>query len=160
MKNEKLLEEMEAKCQIESAELERCRVTRKELDVQVSTIKTKNGAMEEEVGWCRERLTSTERAMEGMERALSEKSREGSGLNTALAAITKVVDKSNDEEGSEENKDKTHQPLLMEMKYNKSFRNAVFLRQTYAAVGGVAASMLLQGLLPGVANVIRMIFLR
>jgi len=160
LKNEKLLEEMEAKCKIESAELERCRVTRKELDVQVSTIKTKNVAMEEEVGWCRERLTSTERAMEGMERALSEKSREGSGLNTALAAITKVVDKSNDEDGSEENKDKSHQPLLMEMKYNKSFRNAVFLRQTYAAVGGVAASMLLQGLLPGVANVIRMIFLR
>jgi hypothetical protein len=48
----------------------------------------------------------------------------------------------------------------MEMKYNKSFRNAVFLRQAYSAVAGVAASVLLQGLLPGVANVIRMIFFK
>ena len=162
MKNEKLLEEMEAKLKMESAELERCRVTRKELDVQVSTIMTKNEQMEEEVGWCRERLTSTERAMEGMERALSQKSRSsvGGALNTTLAAITKIVDKSDDEVGGEENKEKNHKPLVMEMKYNKSFRNAVFVRQTYAAVAGVAASMLLQGLLPGVANVFRMIFLK
>ncbi|KAL7491873.1 hypothetical protein ACHAWT_001164, partial [Skeletonema menzelii] len=161
VKNEKLLEEMEAKWKMESAELERCRVTRKELDAQVSTIKTKNEQMEEEVGWCRERLTSTERAMEGMERALSKKSRSvGGALNTTLAAITKIVEKSDDKVGGDENKEKNHKPLLMEMKYNKSFRNAVFLRQTYAGVAGVAASMLLQGLLPGVANVFRMIFLK
>ena len=100
--------------------------------------------------------------MEGMERALSTKSRRGVGgaLNTTLAAITKFVDKSDDEDVGEENKEKNHKPLVMEMKYNKSFRNAVFVRQTYAAVAGVAASMLLQGLLPGVANVFRMIFLK
>jgi hypothetical protein len=160
LKNEKLLEEMEAKWKIEAAELERCRVTRKELDVQVSTLKTKNVEMEEEVGWCRERLSSTERAMEGMERALSKSRSEGGGANTSFAAIAKAAEKeSKDEDGGDENKEKNSKPLLMEMKYNKSFRNAVFLRQAYSAVAGVAASMLLQGLLPGVANVFRMIFL-
>jgi len=163
LKNEKLLEEMEAKWKIEAAELERCRVTRKELDVQVSTVKTKNEEMEEEVGWCRERLSSAERAMEGMERALSKKSRgEGGGVNTSFAALAKAAEKESKGEdgGDEKNKEKNHKPLLMEMKYNKSFRNAVFLRQTYSAVAGVAASLLLQGLLPGVANVFRMIFLK
>ena len=154
LRNEKLLEEMEAKWKIEAAELERCRVTRKELDGQVSIIKTKNEEMEEEVGWCRERLSSTERAMEGMERALSKKS---GVMNTSFTA---AVAKIGGEDGGDESKEKKQKPLLMEMKYNKSFRNAVFLRQTYSAVAGVAASVLLQGLLPGVANVIRMIFLK
>jgi len=159
MKNEKLLEEMEAKWKVESAELERCRVTRKELDAQVTTIKDSNEKMVEEVGWCREKLTSTERAMEGMERALSKKSEGNSGFDNTLAAISKVVavvEKPDDKESKEKN----NKPLFMEMKYNKSFRNAVFLRQAYAGAAGVALSMFLQGLLPGVANVFRMIFLK
>lgn len=155
-KNEKLLEEMEAKWKVESAELEHCRVTRKELDAQVTAIKESNEKMVEEVGWCREKLTSTERAMEGMERALSKKSEGNSGLENAFAVISSKVEKPDDKESKEKN----NKPLLMEMKYNKSFRNAVFLRQAYAGAAGVALSMLLQGVLPGVANVFRMIFLR
>lgn len=160
MKNEKLLEEMEAKWKVESAELESCRVTRKELDAQVTTIKDSNEKMVEEVGWCREKLTSTERAMEGLERALSKKSEGNSGLDNTLAAISKVVAVGEKPDDKESSKETNNKPLLMEMKYNKSFRNAVFLRQAYAGAAGVALSILLQGLLPGVANVLRMIFLK
>lgn len=50
-------------------------------------------------------------------------------------------------------------PVKMEMKYNKAFRNAVILRQTYSAVAGMAASFLLQGLVPGLGKVFGMLFL-
>lgn len=166
-KNEKALEDMEHKWKIESAELEKCRVIRKELDGQVTTIKLKNVEMDEEVTWCRERLASTESAMEGMERVLS-KSRNEKNKNggVSFAEIVKAVElekkEGNDDDDDDENKEKNSrkQPVLMEMKYNKSFRNAVFLRQAYSAVAGVAASVLLQGILPGVANVIRMVFFK
>ncbi|KAL7469359.1 hypothetical protein ACHAXS_009621 [Conticribra weissflogii] len=50
-------------------------------------------------------------------------------------------------------------PVKMEMKYNKAFRNAVILRQTYSAFAGMAASFLLQGLVPGLAKVLGMLLL-
>ena len=164
-KNEKLLEDMEHKWKIESAELEKCRVSRKELDGQVTSLKLKNVEMEEEVTWCRERLASTESAMEGMERVLSKSRNENKKGGVSFSEIVKAVElekKEGDDDDDDENKEKNSkkQPVLMEMKYNKSFRNAVFLRQAYSAVAGVAASVLLQGLLPGVANVIRMIFFK
>ena len=49
-----------------------------------------------------------------------------------------------------------HKPVLMEMKYNKSFRNAVILRQIYSAVGGMAISVLF----PGVGKLLSFLFLR
>ena len=163
-KNEKLLDDMETKWKIESAELEKCRVSRKELDGQVTTIKLKNVEMEEEVSWCRERLASTESAMEGMERVLSKSRNEKNKNGVSFAEIVKAVElekkEGNDDDDENKEKNSKKQPVLMEMKYNKSFRNAVFLRQAYSAVAGVAASVLLQGLLPGVVNVIRMIFFK
>ena len=39
-------------------------------------------------------------------------------------------------------------PVRLEMKYNKSFRNAMLLRQTYSAIAGIAASALVQALVP------------
>ena len=43
-----------------------------------------------------------------------------------------------------------HRPVQMEMKYNRSFRNAVILRQVYSAAGG----MLLSALFPGVGKIV------
>ena len=51
---------------------------------------------------------------------------------------------------------KNNKPVQMEMKYNKSFRNAVFLRQVYSAVGGMVVS----ALFPGISKVFRLLFLR
>lgn len=162
VENERLLVDMETKWKIESGELERCRVTRKELDVQLSSVTVKNVDMEEEVGWCRERLVSTERALEGMERVLSKNDRSGGGGFSEIAKAAAAEMEQGEGGGAFGNDEtnKNHKPVLMEMKYNKSFRNAVLLRQTYSVVAGMAASVLLQGLLPGLVNVIRMIFIR
>ena len=175
----KTLEDTEGKWLLDQRELEHCRVTRKELDMDLSSVKARNEEIEEEVTWCRDRLTSTERAMEGMERALK-KSRDESEKNVknvivpSFADIAKEIDstdnnkglvatnggksKSGDDVNSKDNKgsggSSKHKPVQMEMKYNKSFRNAVILRQIYSAVGGVIAS----ALFPGIAKLIGLLF--
>ena len=175
----KTLEDTEGKWLLDQRELEHCRVTRKELDMDLSSVKARNEEIEEEVTWCRDRLTSTERAMEGMERALK-KSRDESDKNVknvivpSFADIAKEIDstdnnkglvatkggnkKSGDDVNSKDNKgsggSSKHKPVQMEMKYNKSFRNAVILRQIYSAVGGMIAS----ALFPGIVKLIGLLF--
>ena len=143
-------------------ELERCRATQKELDADLSAAKEHNAKIEEEVGWCRERLDVAERAMAGMERALlktqweQQQGHDGSGKGAVVSVpsfsdLTKELEKHGDleladEESTEVGKKKKkkkrgkHKPVKMEMKYNKSFRNAVLLRQLYSALAGMAVS--------------------
>mmetsp|Transcript_12422 Transcript_12422/g.26990 ORF Transcript_12422/g.26990 Transcript_12422/m.26990 type:complete len:669 (+) Transcript_12422:293-2299(+) len=184
----KTLGETEGKWLLDQRELERCRVTRKELDTDLTSIKSHNAEIEEEVGWCRERMQSTARAMEGMERALqkSRLSNNGdmsSGPNVVVpsfADIAKEIDevdkvdgdkmglvaaksKGGDNGADNNNGDKKmgskgskNKPVLMEMKYNKSFRNAVFLRQAYSVVAGMVVS----SMFPSIAKIIGFLFLR
>ena len=183
----KSLEETEGKWLVDQRELERCRVTRKELDLELTTTTGRNEEIEEEVSWCRERLSTTERAMEGMERALK-KSRESAaaavaagggeaGANVKVPSFADIAKEIQDEDGKKglvalDNKKKgkkdssedrdgkkggsKHKPVQMEMKYNKSFRNAVILRQVYSAVGGMVVS----ALFPGIAKIFGLLFLR
>lgn len=145
----KTLEETEGKWLVDQRELERCRVTRKELDMELTTIKGRNDEVEEEVSWCRERLSSTERAMDGMERALKKSAKEigsTSSDNKGLVPVGMSGDGDTTSDGKDDKKKKgKHKPVQMEMKYNKSFRNAVILRQIYSAVGGIFASALFPG---------------
>jgi len=155
-KASKTLEESEKRWVFEQKELERCRVTRKELDEELTTISTKNDEMVEEVEWCRERLAGAERAMEGMEQALkkSRKSGEEKKKVPSFAEITKEMEKEKglvataqgndkvEDEEAEKKKGGKHKPVQMEMKYNKSFRNAVIMRQVYSAVAGMVVSAL------------------
>lgn len=185
----KTLEETNGKWQLDQRELEGCHVARKELDTELSSIKSHNVEIEEEVGWCRERMQSTERTMEGMERALQKSRISNNGdLNSGTGSknvvvpsfadiakeikevekdgngdTTGLVAKSTDDKSGENKKgDKKmskgskHKPVLMEMKYNKSFRNAVFLRQAYSAVAGMVVS----SMFPSAAKVIGLLFLR
>lgn len=147
----KTLEETEGKWLLDQRELEVCRVQRKELDMDLTSVKSRNGETEEEVTWCRERLASTERALEGMERALKKSALDTSGTETksGLKAIGYP-----DGDVNNKSKRKKHKPVQMEMKYNKSFRNAVILRQVYSVVGGVLASIVGSALFPGIAKVI------
>lgn len=158
-KTTKELEAMQVKWHMDQSELEKCRVQRKELDGDLAKLTTKHESISEEVGWCRERLESTERAMEGMERALKAKSEVAvGGQAPTLKEITKSIDAEAD--AAEKKKEgKSNKPVQMEMKYNKSFRNAVLLRQLYSAVGGVLASVVAQGLLPGIGRIFSMLFL-
>jgi hypothetical protein len=159
-KTTKELEAMQVKWLMDQGELEKCRVQRKELDGDLSKLTAQHESVTEEVVWCRERLESTERAMEGMERALKAKNEvvvQG-GQAPTLKEITKSIDAEAD--AAEKKKDGKHnKPVQMEMKYNKSFRNAVILRQLYSAVGGMVASVLAQGLLPGIGRILGMMFL-
>lgn len=155
-KASKTLEESEKRWVSEQKELERCRVTRKELDEELTTVSTKNDEMVEEVEWCRERLAGAERAMEGMEQALkkSRKSGEEKKKVPSFAEITKEMEKEKglvataqgndkvEDEEAEKKKGGKHKPVQMEMKYNKSFRNAVIMRQVYSAVAGMVVSAL------------------
>lgn len=150
------LEETEGRWLLDRRDLDHCRVTRKELDRELSDVKSRNVAVEEEVGWCRERLQGTERALEAMERALKSKESGGqsiggdSGNDKGLVATT--ISEEDDSNKAEKKKQKgiKHKPVQMEMKYNKSFRNAVILRQVYSA----AVGMFVSALFPGIGRVI------
>ena len=143
----KTLEETEGKWLLDKRDLDRCRVTRKELDNDLSAIKARNDEVEEEVNWCRDRLKSTERALEAMQDAVV------GGGKLAIAS----GDGDDDGEGERRGKAK---PVRMEMKYNKSFRNAVILRQLYSGLGGMVVSVVANALFPGLAKVITTLFLK
>ena len=172
------LAETEGRLLLDQRELERCRVSRKELHDELTVAKDQNEEVDEEVTWCRERLGQTERAMDGMERALK-KSREaqaaatkagasssdGSGDGIVVPSFADIARELEGEDSGAANgrgvvqvakKDKggrggsKHRPVQMEMKYNRSFRNAVILRQVYSAAGG----MLLSALFPGVGKIV------
>ena len=161
-KTSKELEAMQVKWMMDQGELEKCRVQRKELDDELAKLNSKHESVSEEVGWCRERLESTERAMEGMERALKTKNEMPQGAPApTMKEIAKSIDAEADaaERKKEQDGKGKQKPVQMEMKYNKNFRNAVLLRQLYSAVGGLAASVLFQGFLPGLGRVISFLFL-
>ena len=157
-KTTKELEAMQVKWMMDQSELEKCRVQRKELDGDLAKLTTQHESISEEVGWCRERLESTERAMEGMERALKAKNEADGGLAPTFKEITKSIDAESDAAEKQDGKGK-NKPVQMEMKYNKSFRNAVLLRQLYSGVAGMVASVVAQGLFPGLVKVFSMLFL-
>lgn len=179
----KLLDDTNAKWRLDQRELEGCQIARKELAAEMSSIGAHTGEIEEEVVWCRERMESTERAMEGMERALKKSRINSSGddltgvqalVVPSFADIAKEIDDGDKmvakmaAEGNGDKEDKKGdgkkklskaskvKPVLMEMKYNKSFRNAVFLRQAYSAVAG----MVISSMFPSVSKVIGFLFLR
>ena len=172
----KKLSETEGRLLLDQRELDRCRVNRKELQDELTVAKDQNEEVDEEVTWCRERLGQTERAMDGMERALK-KSREAQAAATKAGAssegradggviVPSFADIAREIDGEDsgakgkgvvavDKKDKgrsgsKHRPVQMEMKYNRSFRNAVILRQVYSAAGG----MLLSALFPGVGKIV------
>ena len=157
------LEETEGRWLLDRRDLDNCRVTRKELDRDLSDVKARNVEVEEEVGWCRERLQGTERALEAMERALKSKDSSsklevggGKSIGGSDSSIdTKGLVASGGEDQSnkgdkKKQKGSKHKPVQMEMKYNKSFRNAVILRQVYSA----AVGMFVSALFPGIGRVI------
>ncbi len=162
------LEEMEGRWLLDRRDLDNCRVTRKELDRDLSDVKSRNVEVEEEVGWCRERLQGTERALETMERALKSKESSvgrskvlelsggqstgssSSGNDKGLVVTTTSGEDFPNKADKKKQKGSKHKPVQMEMKYNKSFRNAVILRQAYSA----AVGMFVSALFPGIGRVI------
>jgi hypothetical protein len=191
LEHERLLrehEETERKWLMNARDLEHCQATRKELDAELSDVKSRNAEVGEEVAWCRERLQNSEMAMLGMERAMK-KSRDdmmammmsGSGEGgggaggrvgklPSLADIAREIEVGvgskglaaiGDDKGREggDKREGNHRPVFTEMKYNRSFRNAVILRQAYSAVAGMLVSIVGGALFPSIAKVFGLLFM-
>jgi hypothetical protein len=149
----KQMEDVDMKWLIDKVEIERCRSSQIEFGELLKMEHTKNEDGNEELVWCRSRLQSQEREMNELEYVSSGGSssstwKGGSGdVNTIRKSISLGIDISNTGGDSIDSTLKKtlgsrhqHRPVYLEMKYNKSMRNAMLLRQTYSAVAGVAVS--------------------
>ncbi|KAL3765348.1 hypothetical protein ACHAWU_002266 [Discostella pseudostelligera] len=147
----KQLDDVDMKWLIDKVEIERCRSSQVEFGELLRMEHTKNEDGNEELVWCRSRLQSQEREMNELEHVSSGSSstwRGGSGdVNTIRKSTSLGIEISDTGGDSIESTLKTtrgsrhqHRPVYLEMKYNKSMRNAMLLRQTYSAVAGMAVS--------------------
>jgi len=91
----------------------------------------KNVGISEELVWCQTRIQSQERKLEHV--SFEGQSERGAINNSFI------------EDGLAP---KAQTTVYLEVKYNKSIRKSIFLRQTYSAIAGVAVGALLQGLAP------------
>jgi len=64
-------DEQKGKWLLDRCDLDRCRVTRNDLDAELLLIKSWNDEAGDEVIWCRKRLKNSEMAVLGMERAMN-----------------------------------------------------------------------------------------
>lgn len=115
----------------EEAEIVQCFASHLEFKEEFKREKLKNVGISEELVWCQTRLKSQERESEHV--SFEGQSERG------------VIDNSFIEGGLAP---KAQTTVYLEVKYNKSIRKSVFLRQTYSAIAGVAGGALLQGLVP------------
>lgn len=163
-------DEQKGKWLLDRRDLDRCMATRKDLDTEFLIIKTRYVEVGEEVTWCRERLQNSELAVLGMERAMK-KSRDDALVAAATGArmgnlpTLRDIGREIEVQGGDKGVNgmttdkKERRPVFTEMKYNRSFRHAVILRQVYSGVAGIAVSLLGSALFPGIINVIRMLFI-
>jgi len=164
-------DEQKGKWLLDRRDLDRCMATRKDLDTELLVVKTRNVEVGEEVTWCRERLQNSELAVLGMERAMK-KSRDDALIAAATGArmgnlpTLRDIGREIEVQGGDKGADgttltdkKERRPVFTEMKYNRSFRHAVIVRQVYSGVAGIAVSLLGSALFPGIINVIRMLFI-
>lgn len=111
--------------------IEQCFASHLEFKEELKREKLKNVGISEELVWCQTRLQSQERKLEHVS---FEGHSERGAINNSFI-----------EDGLAP---KAQTTVYLEVKYNKSIRKSIFLRQTYSAIAGVAVGALLQGLAP------------
>ena len=130
---EEKIESVDLKYWIDITELQRCTAGKKELDEELNEISLKKDAMEEELGWCQSRSRSMEKELNTLEHASS-------------SSDTQVGEEKDD--GSIGGIMGADKALNLDMKYNKSIRHAVTVRQVYSAAAGLVISTMIHQLLP------------
>ena len=130
---EEKIESVDLKYWIDITELQRCAAGKKELDEELNEISLKKDAMEEELGWCQSRSRSMEKELNTLEHVSS-------------SSDTQVGEEKDD--GSIGGIMGADKALNLDMKYNKSIRHAVTLRQIYSAAAGLVISTMIHQLLP------------
>lgn len=131
---------VEQKWWLEQAEMGRCKSEMKEMEVKIEKLSDSVVELQEEQGWCSNRLQGRDAELNSLRYAKSDDENSSDrGLNVAGAAVGS---------GSYKQLPKNDKPVKLEMKYNKSVRNAMILRQVYSGAGGVAASIALRAVFP------------
>ncbi|KAL9186884.1 hypothetical protein ACHAXT_010604 [Thalassiosira profunda] len=120
----KKVDDLELKWLLDKAEAERCSASLVGMTEELKRAHSKQGEVDEERVWCQSRLRSQERE-----------------LNELQHFRVDPSDRTGDST-------KTQRPVYLEMKFSKSMRNSMRLRQAYAAVAGLAVGALLQGVVP------------
>ncbi|KAL7485054.1 hypothetical protein ACHAW6_010656 [Cyclotella cf. meneghiniana] len=132
--------ELEQKWWIDQAEMGRCHLSLKEIEGDFTKLKDSIHEAEEEQGWCMNRLRGREAELNSLRFA-----RIGDDdvalSRSDVRALTVAAPTTSE-------KLKNEKPVKLEMKYNRSVRNAMMLRQVYSGLGGVAASLALRGAFP------------
>ena len=134
---EKRIEDVDVKWLMDKAETERCFVSQVQMNEELEHQKLRVNELNEEAVWCRSRLRSQEMELNELEHVSEKPSRNSREL---------IDTKSNGRDSF--TKTGNNKPVYLEMKFNKSIRNAMILRQVYSAASGLAVSILLRGMVP------------
>ena len=141
------LDDVEIKWLMDREEIDACFASGVESGEGLRRERSRRDGIEEELDWCTGRLRSRE------ETAASE----GEGSERRVAAVVDVDVDSGDGGGggavtvagskwAEAAWRRRRGPVYLEMKYNRSVRDAVLSRQGYSALAGFGATVLLRGL--------------
>jgi hypothetical protein len=123
------IERVDMKYWIDVTEIQRCVLQEKELGEALIEESAKKDEMTEELGWCQSRSRLMEKELNTLEHA------------------------STDQGAEEDDGGMTGDKVLhLDMKYNKSIRHAVTVRQAYAAAAGLVVSTVIHQLLPFVVK--------
>ena len=140
------LNDVDMKWLIDKVEIDRCRSSQVELVEVLKNEQTKNENGSEELVWCRSRLHSQERELNELEHVSGSSARRTDASTWGgKKGEQNVIAKS--DRGEVVDATAKHKPVYLEMKYNKSMRNIMLVRQTYSAVAGMAVSAILHGLM-------------
>ena len=135
----KRIKDVDVKWLMDKAETERCFVSQVQMNEELEHEKSRVNELNEEAVWCRSRLRSQEMKLNELEHVSSKHSR-----NSRELIAAKNSNGSSDGLLAKEG----NKPVYLEMKFNKSIRNAMILRQVYSAVAGLAVSVAIQAMVP------------
>ena len=143
---------MEQKWWLDQAEMGRCRTAVREKGEEIETLRDSVKELEEEEGWCSNRLKGRDAELNSLRYAKTNDGDDGDGrvVNRAAAAMVSLHTATTTEQQQQlsHKRDIIGKPVKLEMKYNQSVRNAMILRQVYSGAGGVAASVVLRVIFP------------
>jgi hypothetical protein len=131
---------VEQKWWLEQAEMGRCKSEMKEMEVKIDKLSDSVLELQEEQGWCSNRLQGRDSELNSLRYAKSDYDNNSDRSLSAAGGAAGAR--------SFEQLPKNDKPVKLEMKYNKSVRNAMILRQVYSGAGGVAASFALRAIFP------------
>ena len=126
---------VEQKWWLEQAEMGRCQSAIKDVEGEIETLEESIEELSEERAWCSNRLKGRDAELNSLRYA---KSDDGGYGDRGLALHGDGIIEHHGQ----------GKPVKLEMKYNKSVRNAMILRQVYSGASGVAAGVVLRAIFP------------